>query len=265
MKTRLLCFFLFGCAASLLGQQAAPKPSMAPLPGGPLLKRTPSYSIWTVSCTGTPVEGEMPSAFGAPRDGKDKQKQAVVTQLTVVKTGTTIVEQDFDADGQQHVIWHVGGFQISMTSGTANPIVSPDSGGGDIYSVNFAVSDYAGLDWVSAKTYSGITQYQGRDCMVFNSSVSPLEGWQQRLETAAIEQARELGHDVPDAVKVPATAYIDLATRVPLFVQFGGEKCTYQYGPTPKAPIHLPQQVADPMKTYDRKIEALSAPASRPF
>jgi len=265
MKTRLLCFLLLGCAAPLLGQQAEPKPSMAPMPGGTLLKRTPAYSIWTVSCQGTPVEGEMPAAFGAPSHGKGQQKTAVVTQVTVVKTGSTIVEQQIEADGQQQVIWHVGGFQITMTSGTASPNVSPDSGGDDIYSINFAVTDYAGLDWVSAKTYSGMIKYQGLDCMVFNSTVSPLEGWRQRLETAEIEQARALGHQVPDPVTVPATAYIDLASRVPVFVQFGGEKCTYQYGPAPKAPIHLPQQVADPMKVYDRKIEALSAPASRPF
>ena len=77
--------------------------------------------------------------------------------------------------------------------GAAKPLVCPDYGGGDIYSINFAASDFAGLDWVSAKTYSGMAKYQGRDCIVFNSSVSPLEGWQQKLESADIEQARALG------------------------------------------------------------------------
>jgi len=265
MRTKLLCIFLFGCAAPLFAQQAAPAPSKAPLPAGPLIKRTPSYSIWTVSCQGTPVDGQLPTAFGAPRDAKGQQKQAVVTQLTVVKTGSTIVEQVVDADGQQHVIWHMGGYQISVTPGTNTPVVCPESGGDDIYSINFAVSDFAGLDWISAQTYTGITQYHGRDCMIFNTSVSPLEGWRRRLEAAAIQQAKALGHQLADAVMVPATAYIDVATRVPLFVQFGGEKCTYQYGPAPKAKLQLPTQLAGPMKNYDQKIDALSAPASRAF
>jgi hypothetical protein len=144
-------------------------------------------------------------------------------------------------------------------------LVCPDYGGGDIYSINFAVSDFAGLDWVSAKTYSGMAKYQGRDCIVFKSSVSPLEGLQQKLEAAAIEQARVLGHPMADAIKVPAEACIDLDTRLPLVAQFGGEKRTYQYGPPPRSPLQLPAPLAGPAEAYEHRIEALSAPASRPF
>jgi hypothetical protein len=184
----------------------------------------------------------------------------------VVKTGSTTLEYYVDSGGQRHEVWHVGGLRIILQLvGGAKPLVCPDYGGGDIYSINFAASDFAGLDWISADTYSGMVKYQGRDCIVFNSNVSPLEGLQQRLEAAGIEQARALHHHVAGAVKIPATACIDLDTRLPLFVQFGGEKCIYQYGPAPRALLQLPAQLAGPAEAYEHKIEVLSAPASRPF
>jgi hypothetical protein len=231
-----------------------------------LLKRAPDYSTWTVTSKGTPVVGGPPPTNSTAVGGQGEQKVAPLAQLTVVKTGSRFLEYYVDADGQRHEIWHVGGLRIMMhLVGDAKPLVCPDYGGGDIYSINFAVSDFAGLEWVSAKTYSGMASYQGRDCIVFKSSVSPLEGWQQRLEAAAIEQARVLGHSMAGATKVPAVACIDIDTRLPLYVQFGGEKRIYQYGPAPRALLQLPPQLAGPAQDYERKIEALSAPASRPF
>ncbi len=269
MKIRLLYFFLFGCAAPLLGQQPVPAPSMAPLPPGPLLKRTPDYSSWTINSQGTPLAGGAPATDGTAGGGQgeeSKQKEAVVTQLTVVKTGSRILEYYVDATGQRHEIWHVAGLRIMMhLTGAAKPLVCPEYGGGDIDSINFALSDFAGLDWISAKTYAGVAKYQGRDCIIFNSSVSPLEARAQKLEEAGIEQARALGYHPADPIKVPATAYIDLDTRLPLVVQFGGEKRTYQYGPPPRALLQLPAPLAGPAEEYEHRIEALSAPASRPF
>ena len=175
MKTKLLCIFLFGCAAPLLGQQPVPAPSKAPLPPGPLLKRTPDYSTWTITSQGTPA---APATNGTAGGGQGQQKGAPVAQLTVVKTGSTILEYYIDANGQRHEIWHIAGLRIVVQLGAASPLiipegaaktalVCPDYGGGDIYSLNFAASDFAGLDWLSASTYSGMAEYQGNDCIVF--------------------------------------------------------------------------------------------------
>jgi hypothetical protein len=266
MKIRLLCFFLFGCAAPLLGQQAAPAPSKTPLPPGPLLKRTPDYSSWSVTSQGTPLAGGAHATSATDGGSQGQKKEAVVTQLTVVKTGLRILEYYVDATGQRHEIWHVAGLRIMLhLAGAAKPLICPEYGGGDIDSIDFAVSDFAGLDWVSAKTYSGVANYQGRDCIVFKSSVSPLDAEAQKMEAITIKGAKGYGYNPPPPVKVPAMAYIDLDTRLPLVVQFGGEKRTYQYGLAPRALLQLPAQLAGPAEEYEHRIEALSAPASRPF
>lgn len=276
MKMKLLCILIFGCAAPLLGQQPAPASSVPPLPPGPLLKRAPDYSTWTVNCTGTPMVGGAPAAKKTTGGGQDQQKEAVVTQLTVIKTGSTMLEYDVDASGQRHEIWHVAGLRVVVQLGAASPLiipetaakaalVCPDYGGGDIYSINFAASDFAGLDWLSPNTYSGVTSYQGNDCIVFNGTVSPLGAKAQVDERLYIAGERAMGRSVPDAVRVDAKAYIDLKTRLPMFVQFGEEKCIYQYGPPPRTPLQLPAQLAGPAEEYEHRIEALSAPASRPF
>jgi hypothetical protein len=265
MKMKLLSILIFGCAVPLLGQQSAPAPSKAPLPPGPLLKRTPDYSTWSITFQGTPLAGGAPSTNGTSGGRQGQQKGAPVAQLTVVKTGSRILEYYVDASGQRHEIWHIAGIRIMMNLvGDAKPLVCPDYGGGDIESIDFTVSDFAGLDWVSAKTYSGMAKYQGTDCIVFKSNISPLEGWQQKLEAAAIEQARVLGQHA-NAIKIPAVACIDLDTRLPLVAQFGGEKRIYQYGPPPRALLQLPPQLAGPAEEYEHRIEALSAPAARPF
>ena len=152
-----------------------------------------------------------------------------------------------------------------MEPGNADPIVCPDYGGGDIYSVNFTTADFAGLDWISATTYTGTSQYEGRDCIVFSSTVSPLDGHAQKLEEANIRQARALGQNVADAVRVPAVAYIDLETRLPLYAEFGNQKRTYQYGAPLSTPLVLPPKAADPAKAYEHRLQRLSAPAARPF
>jgi len=276
MKMKLICIFLFGCAAPLLGQQPAPAPTMAPLPPGPLLKRTPDYSTWTITSKGTPLGGAAPAANGTAGGGQGQQQGAPVTQLTVVKTGFTKLEYYIDANGQRHEIWHIAGLRIVVRLGAAGPLIIPESaaktalvcpdyGGGDIYSINFAASDFAGLDWLSPSTYAGMVEYQGNDCIVFKGSVSPLGQMAQAEEQSYIAGNRAIGRSVPDAVRVPAVAYVDLASRLPVFVQFGGEKCTFQYGPTPRAPLQLPAQLEGPATDYEHRIEALSAPASRPF
>ena len=265
MKIRPIYFFLFGWTCGLLGQQSTPSPSAAPLPSGPLLKRMPEYSTWRVTCEGLPVAGDAPRAKESTADGQGKAKDALVIQSSVVKTGSTIFEEEVDAHGQHMQVWHVSGLRITMDPGARTPTVCPDYGGGDIYSVNFTAADFAGLDWVSAETYSGVTKYQGRDCMIFKSNVSPLEGLAQKLEAAAIEQARALGHHVANAVRVPVVAYIDLDTRLPIYAEFGKQKRNYQYGTPLTAPIVLPTQVADPAKDYEQRLHKLSAPASRPF
>lgn len=193
------------------------------------------------------------------------EKPVIVAQSTIVKTGSTILEKNVDAQGNRQEIWHVKGLRVMKLSDNPHPLVCPDFWGGDIQSINFAVSDFAGLDWISATTYKGIKKYQGRDCILFNGQVSPLNAAQRKQESIEIESAKAWGRPVPEEVKVPAVAYIDLETRLPLLVTFGGEKQIYQYGAPPTSPLPLPAELAAPVKAYAQRMQRLSAPAASAF
>lgn len=266
MRYRSLCLLIsLGIAAPLWAQDS----KLPPLPTGPLLKRAPSYSTWTIAFQGHPVEHADSSTKGATdtpaEEGRNKEKEPTTKVSTVTKTGSTILEQTVDASGQQNQVWHSSGVRIVPVPGSSNPMVCPDYGGGDIMSINFASSDFAGLDWLSQNTYSGMEKYQGVDCIVFKGSVSPLGVRDQIDERAYIEQAKALGQKAPEEAKVPAVAYIDLETRLPLYVQFGNEKRTYQYGPPPSTPLALPSELASAMEEYAKRIKRLSAPPTRAY
>lgn len=263
MKHRCLCVFAWmGLALPLCAQVS----NMPPLPAGPLLNRTPDYSTWTVSIQKSKAVGEKSPKTGAV-DGKNSQeKPAVVTQSRIVKTGSTILELNVDVQGKKEELWHLSGLRAMKPPDASHPIIAPDTGGGsDIYSANFAVSDFAGLDWISANTYTGMAKYQGRECIEFKATVSPLNARERQEEAIAIDQAKTFGESAPSELKVPAAAYIDLETRLPLLVIFGEERRIYQYGASPQAPLALPPELADLVKAYVQRIKRLSAPAAKAY
>ena len=154
---------------------------------------------------------------------------------------------------------------VMKQSDAAEPIVWPDSVQSDIYSVNFASTDFAGLDWISATTYAGMAKYQGRDCIQFSGEVSPLNPKAREEEAIAIGQAIAFGQPVPQELKVAAVAYIDLETRLPLVVTFGKEKRIYQYGTPPASDLTLPAELAMAVKEREKQMKSLSTGPARAY
>jgi len=265
MKTFLTFCLALVVTVTLHAQQATPSPNLPPLPPGPLLKRAPEYSTWTVTCQGQPVEGKESVKPATAGEEKPKDKNPVTIAATVVKTGSTILELSTDTGGKRKEIWHVGGLMVMKQPDTAEPIVWPDSVQADIYSVDFATADFAGLDWVSAITYSGMAKYQGRDCIQFTGEVSPLNPKAREEEAIAIGQAIAFGQPVPHELKVPAVAYIDLETRLPLVVMFGKEKRIYQYGTPPATELTLPPELANAVKEREKQMKRLSSGPARAY
>lgn len=224
-----------------------------PLPSGPLLNRTPAHSAWVVI------------SQNAAADNAVQNQNPASARSEIVKTGDTIREVATDAKGVRQEIWWVGELRITKVPDAPTPLIFPDFGGGDIYSVDYKTSDFSGFHWISPSSYAGVETWQGKKCLVFKGKVSPLTelGLQQQAQAIAI--ARELGEPVPAEVLVPAVAYIDVQTRLPLFAQFGGEKRTYQYGPAPTAPLQLPQEVVGPLQEYLVRMKRLTAPPTKAY
>jgi len=251
MKRFLFPVVLLSFVASALAQT----PQQAVLPSGALLNRAPDYSKWTVVINGS---------AGSPDMGS-KEKHAPTNSLsTLTKAGGIILEQNVDTQGQKEEIWHCKGIRVEKDPKTAAPLISPDRGTGDIYSVDFSQSDFAGLSWVSPKTFAGIEKYEGRDCIVFRDKVSPLTAEYRRQEMSGIAIAQSLGQDMSE-ILVPAIAYIDLQTRLPVLVTFGNQKRVYQYSTIPHDPLTLPPDLAEALKGYGEKLQRLSAPSVRAY
>jgi hypothetical protein len=230
-----------------------------------LLKRTPDFSTWSVTIQNS--AGDEPAKSSEEGDQPSSQnKPTVVRSSKVVKTAPTIVEISIDGQGKRTEMWHYGGIRVATLPDAPEPMIF--TGGGsvdDIYSIDFTKSDFAGLDWISAKAYTGMAKYQGRDCIQFKGEVSPLNAQAKIQQERAIQDAIGHGQATPEKVEVPAVAYIDLETRLPLFVQFGNEKRFYQYGTPPSAALELPAELKSSLKEYAQQLRRLSAPASRAY
>jgi hypothetical protein len=236
----LLVGMWLGLATSLCAQNS----KLPPLPEGPLLKRAPDSSAWTVTFKGNVM------------DGIGRSESPLVSKI--VKNHSIILEQNTDSSGQQHEVWHVGGLQVSKVPNSVDLIINHDAGGTDIYSINFEDSDFAGLDWLSAATFVGIEKFQGRDCMIFKSQINPLPIVTRQEEESINEANKAEGLAPREEKKVAAVAYIDLETRIPLLVQFGQQKRTYEYGPA--TTLTLPPEVAKALKVYLARIQQLAGP-----
>lgn len=122
------------------------------------------------------------------------------------------------------------------------------------------------MDWVSKDSYAGIVKYQGRDCIVFKGEVSPISRGEQDAQAGRIaaEKAEGLPVEV-ETPKIPAAAYIDLETRLPILAVFGSQKRSYQYNSPPTEKLAPPVELDGPYKAYLQRLRRVSAPASRAY
>ena len=232
--------------------------TLPPLPEGPLLKRTPNNCVWSVTTQGTlAIDQAKGYKTGASKDEKSTPSQ----YSKVTKTGSTILEQNVDHQGRANDVWHINGLRLTKTP--AGILIVHDSGGGDIYSINFDSADFAGLDWISAQTYAGIKKYSERDCIVFKGKVSPLSSRDQADEASVIANLRAQGESVWEVKQIDTLAYIDLETRLPLYAEFGPEKRIYQYGQV-STPLVLPSEYAATLNRYANQLKVSRASAGKP-
>jgi hypothetical protein len=226
----------------------------------------------------------LPSEAQSQGAATDAKKPKIIRQESVIKTSPIIYEQLVDDRGRKFERWHSNGVQLLIPAGVASPTVFPDAGGDDIYTPNFGVADFAGLDWISEKTFTGIQKVMGRDCLIFRGEVSPLptqerrevqlQADRQRLqaETAARSSKKD-SSTKPAPVEtamnrlketVPTFACIDLETRLPIVATFGTETRLYQYGTPPQTMLVLPPQLAAALLEYSNRMSNLTRLPAKP-
>ena len=244
MKILAYTCILLSVACSLHAQKPAAAPSLPPLPPGPLIKNAPDPSQWVV----TIKEGSLPkpgaSPGASPSGTPDQKTQGQVMRIGVTKMGK--MRHEVRAVGAKVVadLWIIDGFLVSMDQDTKAPVVA---GGGNLGSGPEG-SDFPGLDWVSEKDYVGLTKVGQQDIIIFKGKAVPMD-----VISGYIGEG-----------KVDAVAYVDLATRLPISMQCGGETYTVQLSPQPPASLTPPPEIANAIAARRMQIGGGGGPARPP-
>jgi hypothetical protein len=230
--------------AQIPGQPQATPPPLAP---GPLLNRAPGLSQWLVSITtGSDNIPEIPDAQTKYDERTLVTKSDPIRYEITLKTG-----------GEKFEKWYVGSMVATVVPGVPTPSVSPiDQGLGRNGAMDFSATDFPGFEWLSRKTYIGVQNVEGVDCIVFHTNKE--DGYKVADDTPPI---------VTGTATAPpqsgSTAYIAEEGRLPVLLIVGPTVTFYQFRATPSA-LALPPAVADAFAQQEARLRQLSAPAAAP-
>jgi hypothetical protein len=264
MNNRLLvrCAMASALLMAAWSAFAVPAPTPEPLPTGPLLKRAPDPYEWVIRVD-TEESAKPPQEGKAPPPPKT---------LVVTKGGKVVREVLGYANGAAVEIWHLGGASVSKSQGGQSWIVSPNSTTG-FESPDYVTSDFSGLEWISPSTFTGIQSFGGRKVIVFTGSVCDKSATDLAIIKNGVDRQRAeemLSHKLiskafdPNDYKVPAVAYIDLETRLPLILKYGNLTRSYQYRFPSQSVLTLPPDAVKAVSGFEKYKAALSRGPAAP-
>jgi len=129
------------------------------------------------------------------------------------------------------------------------------------------ISDFSGLEWISPATYTGIQSLGGRKVIVFTGSVCDKGATDLAIIRNGVDRQRGQealsGHIVtkafdPNDYKVPAIAYIDLESRLPLMVKYGSLTRSYHYRTPSQSTLTLPPDAVQAVNGFEQYKASLS-------
>jgi len=217
------------------GALAAAETSPTPrVPEPPLLNRPSAGAQWVI--TSKPERKES-AIEKKQKPGGKKRPEASVSQTTttkVIKGENSVFEETVNKNGVRLGIWYVAGSWMSSVNGQKWIGIPPRPQTFD--TPDYSSEDFAGFGWVTQKNFSGMRDFDGSHCMVFDGRVvtlSPAE-----IESIKSNLSRDFtGASVSDGeaaqnsatkpvsngkrfniedYKFDATAYIDKETRLPV-------------------------------------------------
>ena len=173
-----------------------------------------------------------------------------IKQRIITKTGDVREEMTIYTSGQHGERWQFG-----------NKVVTHDA-----YTHRFSMetsgpvkneADFPEFAWISKQNFTGIQTIEGKKCLVFTATVDP-----ERIENPRLF-AQTSGNSDPNA-KMPATAIIDLDTRLPVSVQCGSRVQTYQVLAAPTEGLVVPPEFLAVAQEAEKRINMRNAPLSAP-
>jgi hypothetical protein len=235
----LLWILIWGALLPASGQTT-------PLPPGPLLAK-PDAAQWQVT-----VSSET-SSPGAPTANR-----MVSSIKSVTLSGNVRREETQDASGKSlMVIWCEGRdeyYKMAFWS-QFSFLNASDS---DHYIPN-PKQLFPELAWVSSKSFLGIKLVNDKPSLVFGDPVQSLPA----SMAGAFLPPETVDASYYKKSPLLKIAYIDQATRLPVYYQEGAGSYFYQFGPAPTSPLVLPDEITQMVKVRDEQTKRLSLQPAR--
>jgi hypothetical protein len=211
----LLFMILVGLSAAFLAQAQDRKD----LPTRPFVENAPAYESWTISYA--PDKSLM--------TGTSSEPMRILKEIIVLKFDHDWQEVSTWSNGDVIERWEYQGAFIFEQAGSPAPYVI---GQGQLtpqlaqaYAVHLT-SDFPELYWLSDRSYAGVKNYRGRDCLWF----------------ALPPQNPTSGSSAPAPPLMQA--WIDLRTRLPIEADDGMKTGVYSFRSIPAQPAILPPRFA---------------------
>lgn len=211
MKTWTAFLLLILPALPLGAQQAidVPIPQVAP------------FSHWKVQYS----YPEQEKKAAANPDAPAEQPPPRLTSVEYLITGKVGQVLDRYSNGSSETKYWVGKHQLSQPRGRREIQLLENSGAS---STKGLLQIYPGLEWLSAKNYGGVRDFNGEACHYFHKE-----------ETLA-EQLDVDPSTLPENSNVTSEAWISVASGRPVVLLASGIKQQFTFLPAPTQPLELP-------------------------
>ena len=263
---QIAMFFALASFFSVRAQQPAAAP-IPTIPIGPLIRSAPANSRWIIEIkyptAKAKAENEVtPKQAPPPEPGTPRVKKILAT-----RSGAIACEMIFDEAGRKTEKWYANNEQYTRKVGS---VEFYSAGNKDVGNANYEYrgsTSFQGFDWISKRNFVGIQKIKEHDCLVFRDRQEE----EAILDPYAADLKKEMQSFAGDrmepspAIGVEVTAYIDMETRLPLFLQIGEEIRTFSYLDPPQTPLSLPQELTTQLAQRQKLWNALTRAASRPF
>lgn len=234
---------VLGTVISTHGQTKPPL--SAQLPPGPLLA-IPDEAQWQVTVS---QEKDPANATNSER--------TVELIKSVAISDNVRHEETKDASGSKLSIWCRGEDEIYKSSSLNQFFFCPPS---DLqHYITNPGKLFPELDWISTSNFIGSKNVNGKPCLVFGDPPS-LITQAQSSELLANETVDISYFKKSELSKI---AYIEQETRLPIYYQEGAGSYVYQFGPVPRSPLVLPEEITAMIKLRDERIKRLSIQPAR--
>ena len=116
------------------------------------------------------------------------------------------------------------------------------------YHTDFSMSDFQGFEWISLESYTGIKDFMGMKCIVYQG-------------------IRKIKSDDPGqpVTYQPVTAYVEIESRLPIALVTGDQVSLYEWKPAPQAVQPVSPSVQSILDRQQRAADQMARQPARPF